>query len=105
MDAAKLLDLEPERVEGMARAYEGAATTAPPDASEPPRGEPLFVKLVENGRIIYRESFEAQADRADRTWGRYQRWELSPKVSAVMERYRTMRAQEIEAAKRRLKNT
>src|SRR5262249_4327875 len=44
------------------------------DASESPPGEPLFVKLVEAGRIVYRESFEQQAERADRTWGRYKRW-------------------------------
>ena len=29
------------------------------------QGEPLFVKLVEQGRIVYREDFSEQADRAD----------------------------------------
>src|SRR4029077_6617888 len=36
------------------------------EASEPPPGEPLLVKLVEQGRVVYDESFEASADRADR---------------------------------------
>lgn len=72
------------------------------DVAEPAPGEPLFVKLVEQGRIVYHESFDEQADRADRTWGRYQRVELSPKVQATMDRFRQMRAQEIQAAKGRL---
>src|SRR5205823_876396 len=36
MDAAKLLNLEPVRLEAMAKAYEGLANTAPPNGSEPP---------------------------------------------------------------------
>jgi hypothetical protein len=62
----------------------------------------MFVKLVENGRIVYRESFEGQADRADRTWGRYRRWRLSPKVQEYQERFRAMRDREVAAAKSRL---
>jgi nicotinic acid phosphoribosyltransferase len=91
-----------ESLGGYLRVYGRDNVMIVADASEPALGEPLFVKLVENGRIIHRESFEAQADRVDRTWSRYLRWELSPKVSAVMERYRMMRAQEIDAARRRL---
>jgi nicotinate phosphoribosyltransferase len=91
-----------ESLGGYLRVYGRDDVMIVADASEPPLGEPLFVKLVENGRIVYRESFEAQADRADRTWGRYQRWELSPKVAAVMERYRMMRSREVEAARQRL---
>ena len=72
------------------------------DASEKPDGEPLFVKLVEQGRIVYRESFEEQADRADRTWGRYKRWELSEKVRGYQERFRAMREHEVAAARLRL---
>ena len=62
----------------------------------------VFVKLVENGRIIYRESFDEQADRADRTWGRYKRWELSPMVHEYQDRFRSMRAREVAEAKARL---
>jgi nicotinic acid phosphoribosyltransferase len=72
------------------------------DADEAPPGEPLFHLLVENGRIVYDESFDAQADRADATWGRYQRVELSPKVRATRERFEAMREQEVAAARKRL---
>ena len=72
------------------------------DASEAIDGEPLFVKLAEQGRIVYRESFDEQADRADATWGRYKRVELSPRVKESLERFRAMRAAEIAAARGRL---
>jgi hypothetical protein len=88
-----------ESLGGYLRVYGQDDTLIIADASEAPLGEPLFVKLVEQGKIVYRESFEEQSARADRTWERYRRWELSPKVTAVMERFRTMRATEVAAAK------
>lgn len=72
------------------------------DAGEPPPGEPLFQCLVENGRIVYDESFDAQADRADATWGRYRRVELSARVRTTRERFAAMREQEVAASRRRL---
>ena len=72
------------------------------DVSESIDAAPLFVKLVEQGRIVYRETFQEQAARADRTWGRYWRVELSPKVSEVRERFNAMREREIKEAKGRL---
>ena len=72
------------------------------DASEGPLGEPLFVPLVRQGRVVYRESFDEQADRADRTWGRYRRWELSEKVRGYQERFQAMREREVKAARQRL---
>jgi nicotinic acid phosphoribosyltransferase len=72
------------------------------DVSEGAVGEPLFVKLVEQGRIVYQESFEAQADRADRTWGRYQRVELSETVRATQQRFQAMREKEMGEARKRL---
>jgi hypothetical protein len=72
------------------------------DASEPAQGEPLFVQLVKQGRIVYRESFEEQADRADRTWGKYKRFELSEKVRGYQQRFEAMRAREVAAARERL---
>ncbi|MFO0845198.1 MAG: hypothetical protein U0797_22915 [Gemmataceae bacterium] len=72
------------------------------DASEGALGDPLFVKLVDQGRVAYRETFDEQADRADRTWGRYRRWELSPKVGGYMARFREMRRREVAQAKARL---
>jgi nicotinic acid phosphoribosyltransferase len=71
------------------------------DRSESNLGEPLFVKLVEQGRVVHDESFEAQADRADRTWGRYTRWELSPKVKEYQDRFGAMRRREVDEARRR----
>src|SRR5438876_626455 len=68
-----------ESLGGYLRVYARSDTLVVADASEPPQGEPLFVPLVQQGRLVYRESFEEQAERTDRTWGRYQRWELSPK--------------------------
>ena len=60
------------------------------------------MKLVERGRIVHRETFDEQADRADRTWGRYRRWELSAGVRQTQERFAAMRAREVEEARRRL---
>ncbi len=92
-----------ESLGGYLRVYERGDTLVIADASEPPPGAPLFVKLVEQGRIVYRESFDAQADRADRTWGKYARWELSDKVHGFQERFRQMRQREVAAARDRLR--
>jgi nicotinic acid phosphoribosyltransferase len=94
-----------ESLAGYLRVYGQDDTLIVADASEPPQGEPLFVKLVENGRIVYQESFEEQADRADRTWGLYRRWQLSPRVQEYQNRFRAMRAREVEAAKKRLEHS
>ncbi len=92
-----------ESLGGYLRVYEHGDALLVADATEAPPGEPLFVKLVEQGRIVYRESFEEQADRADRTWGRYNRWELSPKIRSYKERFEAMRAREVAEAHQRLK--
>jgi nicotinic acid phosphoribosyltransferase len=84
-----------ESLGGYLRVYGRDNVLIVADASESPQGAPLFVKLVENGRIVYRESFQEQADRADRSWGRYQRWELSPRVRDYQEHFNAMRAREI----------
>jgi nicotinate phosphoribosyltransferase len=91
-----------ESLAGYLRVYEDGDTLIVADASEPPQGEPLFVKLVDQGRIVYQESFDAQADRADRTWGRYHHWRLSPRVNEYQTRFRSMREQEVKAARQRL---
>ncbi len=84
-----------ETLSGYLRVYGRDDTLIVADASEPPQGEPLFVKLVHSGRIVYHESFEEQADRADRTWGRYKRYELSEKVADYRRRFEAMRQREI----------
>src|SRR5262249_37580810 len=91
-----------ESLGGYLRVYGRDDALVVADASEAPQGEPLFVKLVENGQIVYRESFEEQAERADRTWGRYRRVDLSPKVREYQQRFNAMREREVAAASRRL---
>jgi nicotinic acid phosphoribosyltransferase len=91
-----------ESLGGYLRVYAQGDTLIVADASESPPGEPLFVKLVSQGRIVYRESFDEQADRADRTWGCYRRWELSAKVRGYQERFQAMREREVTAARRRM---
>lgn len=91
-----------ETLPGRLRVYGRDDVLIVADVSESIDGEPLFVKLVERGRVVYRESFEAQAARADQTWGRYSRWESSPLVGEWLDRFRAMRAAEVAAARGRL---
>src|SRR5262249_20173851 len=91
-----------ETLGGYLRVSERGDTLVVGDASETPPGEPLFVKLVEGGRIVYQESFDEQADRADRTWGRFKRWDVSEKVGAYRDRFRAMRQREVAGARQRL---
>src|SRR5204863_8129796 len=92
-----------ESLGGYLRVYGDGDTLVIADASEPAQGEPLFVKLVDQGRMVYRESFEDQAARADRTWGKYKKTRLSPKVGETMERFQAMREREVAEARRRLR--
>jgi nicotinic acid phosphoribosyltransferase len=91
-----------ESLGGYLRVYGRDDTMIVADASEPTPGEPLFAKLVEAGRIIYREPFEDQAARADRTWGRFKRVQLSDTVRGYMERFTAMREQEVAVARQRV---
>jgi nicotinic acid phosphoribosyltransferase len=91
-----------ESLGGYLRVHAQDDTLVIADASEPTDGEPLFVKLVEQGRIVYGESFDEQADRADRTWGCYRRFVLSAKIHEWQERFRDMREREVTAARQRL---
>jgi len=91
-----------ETLGGYLRVYGRDDALIVADVSEAPPGEPLYVKLVEGGRIVYHESFQDQGARADRTWDRYKRVELSQLVHEYQERFRAMRAREVEAARQRL---
>jgi nicotinic acid phosphoribosyltransferase len=91
-----------ESLGGYLRVYGRDDVMVVADASEPAQGEPLFVKLVEQGRIVYRESFAEQTARAEQTWGKYKRWEKSPKVAETMRRFEEMRRREVAAAKERM---
>ncbi|HWG43093.1 MAG TPA: hypothetical protein VN688_09925 [Gemmataceae bacterium] len=91
-----------ESLGGYLRVFAQDDTLVIADASEKIDGEPLFVPLAEHGRIVYRETFEEQADRADRTWERYKRYTLSDKVHDWRQRFRAMRDCEVTAARQRL---
>ena len=91
-----------ESIPGRLRVYGDGDALVVADASEAPQGEPLFVKLVDQGRIVYNESFDAQADRAEQTWRKYKGWRPSPRVAEYLERFRTMRREEVAAARERL---
>jgi nicotinic acid phosphoribosyltransferase len=91
-----------ESLGGYLRVYGRGDTLIVADASEEALGEPLFVKLVEAGRVVYRESFEDQAARTELTWGRYRRMELSDQVRGTMERFTAMREREVALARQRL---
>jgi nicotinic acid phosphoribosyltransferase len=97
-------DAGKETLPGYLRVYGHGDAMVVADASEPRAGEPLFVKLVEQGRIVYRETFQEQAARADRTWGRYKRLELSPRVADCQRQYRATRDREVAAARARLRS-
>ncbi len=87
-----------ESLAGYLRVYGCGDTFVVADTSETPAGEPLFVPLVKEGRIVYNESFEDQATRADRTWGKYRRVELSDRIRGYRDRFAAMRAREVAAA-------
>lgn len=91
-----------ESLGGYLRVYGRDDTLIVADVSEPAQGEPLFVKLVEQGRIVYRESFQDQAARADRTWGIYRRMELSPRVREYQRLFNAMREKEVGEVRKRV---
>ncbi|MGL4551884.1 MAG: hypothetical protein ACRC33_11960 [Gemmataceae bacterium] len=91
-----------ESIPGYLRVYGQDDVMVVAERGEAVDGEPLFVKLVDRGRVAYAESFDEQADRADRTWGRYRSVELSPRVRGYVERFREMRGAEVSAARGRV---
>lgn len=91
-----------ESLPGQLRVYAQDDLLVVADASETIDGVPLYVKLVDQGRIVHHESFDDQADRTDLTWGRYRDFVLSDKVAAWKDAYTEKRATEIAAAKKRL---
>lgn len=91
-----------ETIPGYLRVYARGDTLVVADKSEQIDGDPLFVKLVDRGRVVYGESFREQAARAERTWNAYAKWEPSPLVREHLERFQSMRATEVAEAKARL---
>ncbi|MFM8272567.1 MAG: hypothetical protein ACKODX_09565 [Gemmata sp.] len=91
-----------ETVPGYVRVYARGDTLVVADRGELIDGDPLFVKLVDQGRVVYHEDFRAQAARAEATWGRYARWELSPLLADHLGKFRAMRTAEVAQARARL---
>lgn len=91
-----------ESLSGTLRVYEQGRILVVADVSESIDGKPLFVQLVKGGRIVYNESLPTQANRADATWGKYDKFVLSPQVASWQEAYRAKRRAEIAAAQKRL---
>jgi nicotinate phosphoribosyltransferase len=94
-----------ESLPGYLRVYAQGDSLVVAEEGEVIDGQPLFVKLVDQGRIVYTESFQDQASRASSTWGQYKSWILSPRVSEYINRFRAMRAEEISVARSRLSSS
>lgn len=90
-----------ESLGGYIRVYGQGDTMLVADASEQIDGVPLYHKLVDQGRIVYKESFQTQAARADASWGQYKKFRLSPLVQSYQDRFNAMRATEIAEFKAR----
>lgn len=95
-------DIGKESFAGRLRVYGRGSVMIIADESETIDGTPLFVKLVDNGRIVYNESYEVQAARAEATWGQYTSYELSPVIAGYMDTFRSMREEERTEARTRL---
>ncbi len=94
-----------ETIPGYIRVYGRGDTLVVADKSETIDGEPLFVNLVKQGRVVYAEDFRLQAARAEQTWGRYTRWQASPLLADHLKRFQAMRAAEVAAARERLRGS
>ncbi len=90
-----------ESLPGHLRVYGRGETMYVADKSEQVDGEPLFVQLVKQGRIVYNESFPDQAARSDRTWGKYTRVELSAVIRGYIDSFSSKRETERKAARSR----
>jgi nicotinate phosphoribosyltransferase len=74
------------------------------DRTEDIEGTPLFVKLVENGRIINPEdmNFRTQAERTNETWNRYKGFTLSPKIKEWKATFEEMKNKAVSGVKNSL---
>jgi nicotinic acid phosphoribosyltransferase len=80
---------------GPIRVYEQGSTLIVAKGGEEIDGNPLYVPLLQNGRISYFETLEEQAARADQTWNRYDRIEYSPEITEIIQE-RTAERDEIK---------
>lgn len=93
-----------ESIPGIIRVYGRGDTIYVAHVTERVDGEPLYKKLVSKGRIVYNETPQVQAARANATWGKYTRVEYSPTIQDYMKTYREKRAVERAAARAALEN-
>lgn len=91
-----------ESIPGIIRVYGRGNTMYVAHVEDVVDGEALYHQLVRKGRIVYNETFQEQAARSDRTWGKYTNVELSPTISDYMRIYREKRAVERAAAREAL---
>lgn len=82
-----------ESIPGRIRVYEQDDMLVIASSEEQIEGNPLFTKLVENGRIINPEDmdFTTQAKRANKTWNKYKGYILSPLISEWQFKFNHMR--------------
>jgi nicotinate phosphoribosyltransferase len=93
-----------ESIPGSIRVYEQGDTLIVADKTENIEGRPLFIKLVEQGRIINPEDmeFKIQAKRAEETWNRYKGYSLSPKIKKWTELFEDMKKKAISRISNRV---
>ena len=93
-----------ESIPGSIRVYEQGDTLIVADKSEDIDGESLFIKLVENGRIINPEDmdFHLQAKRANETWHRYKGFTLSPQIKEWRQLFEEMKKKAITGISKNL---
>ena len=75
-----------ESLPGKIRIYANGRKLIVAQAGEKVEGEMLSRKLVSNGRIVYNETLDQQADRADKTWDAYDSVEYSPLTTEIISR-------------------
>lgn len=93
-----------ESIPGIIRVYGRGDTMYVAHVTDKVDGEPLYKKLVSKGRIVYRETPQVQAARANATWGKYSRVEFSPTIQGYISTYREKRATERAAARAALES-
>lgn len=86
-----------ESIPGNPRVYGRGDVMYIADASEEVDGEPLYVKLVDQGRIVYNETHLAQGQRSTATWGKFTRVERSPLITHYIDTYTAKRDAERRA--------
>ena len=77
---------------GRIRLYGKGDTIIVAQAEEQIDGEPLMVKVVDQGRIVYHEDLTKQHERARKTWDQYRKIEYSPMTQALIDKRTQERA-------------